>query len=703
VEISFSCPLVALSLLVAVFVSNTALALFYRVAHAEGTQGRIWLLGGSFAMGCGIWATHFVGMLALSLPIKLTYDFLTTAVSLLIVIAMAFTALAVATSQRVSVGRLACSAALLGTGISAMHYCGMAAIQIVPMIKYEPWLVVGSVVMAIGGSFLSLSIFFGATGSQWSKVALRIVAACVLGLSIGSMHYMGMFASKFSSGAYCLGRGGANNHWLAILVTVLAFAVLTITTVLLIYDGYLSSKTREYHKRLETANAQLRHAATHDSLTGLPNRVSLARQLDDLIETSAANGSRHFAVMMIDLDRFKEINDSLGHLAGDELLCRVAACIKASIRAGTTLARLGGDEFVLLVDNLRGANNASTIATRLLEAIAEPISLCGLPVHVSASIGIARYPEDGADSTTLLQRADAAMYHVKNSGRGGFQFFTSEIRAPSRERLKLEDGLRRALARREFELHYQPKVDVRTGRIVGSEALIRWRHPELGLVPPLDFIPLAEETGLIVPIGEWAIREACNQAVAWQRTHVGRIRIAVNVSAKQFQSRDFSQVVANIIRETGLDPQLLELELTESAVMTDVEGSIRALERLTDLGVAVSLDDFGTGYSSLSHLRRLPLTKLKIDRSFIQELNTNAGSAQIVRAIVSLGHNLNLRVIAEGVESAEQLGFLREVGCDKYQGYFFSRPVPPEEFVRLVMANRASCGLRVVEAPTAVA
>ncbi|HEY6927075.1 MAG TPA: EAL domain-containing protein [Steroidobacteraceae bacterium] len=689
---TFNYPLVALSVLVAVFVSNTALSLFFRVAglqNPRSSQARMWLGGGAAAMGAGIWATHFLGMLALSLPIQLTYDPATTVASLGIAIVSSFAALRVAAYHHVSLARLFVGSCLLGGGISAMHYSGMAAIQIVPLIKYEPALVLAAGAMAVGGSFLALWLFLSARDLlYWRKTIVRGVAACVLGLSIVGMHYMAIFGSIFVSGAYCTGRGGADNQWLAILIATVAFAIVAIMTILLTYDGYLSAKTREYGEQLEQANAQLHHAVTHDSLTGLPNRLLLARELDELIERSSG-GPRCFAVMLIDLDRFKDVNDSLGHLAGDELLRTVSQRMGAKLRAGTVLARIGGDEFVVVLNDLQDHAVSVGVAERLQQAIAQPVTLCGIAVHISASIGIARFPDDGADSSALLRRADAAMYHVKNNGRGGHQFYSSEIRMPSRERLEVDDALRKALVDREFELHYQPKVDVRTGRIEGAEALIRWRHPQRGLISPGDFIPLAEETGLIVPMGEWALREACRQALEWQHSRVGSVRVAVNVSAKQLERRDFVEVVARIVGESGLAPSLLELEVTESAVMRDAQSSIAALRQLTELGIAVSLDDFGTGYSSLSYLRRLPLTKLKIDRSFIQELGIASDSEQIVRAIVSLGHTLHLKVIAEGVESAAQLHFLREIGCDKYQGFYCSKALPAAEFARLASANRA--------------
>jgi diguanylate cyclase (GGDEF)-like protein len=684
---SFHLPLVALSVLVAVFVSHTALVLFNRLTRARSRRRAFWLAAGAVAMGSGIWATHFLGMLALSLPIKLTYNLAGTIWSLLIAIAASLVALAVAGRPRVSVGRLMVSAILLGAGISTMHYSGMAAIQIAPMIEYEPVLVIASVVVAVAGAFLALWLFLRTGGPGWGKFGRRASAACVLGAAIGGMHYTGMLASRFGPGSYCTGSGGADSQWLAIVITTLAFAVMAIMTVLLVYDGQLSARMRRYHRRLEAANAELRHSAHHDALTGLPNRLLLSERLEELIARSRTQ-AKQFALLLIDLDRFKDINDSLGHLAGDDLLRTVSIRIGSQLREHTFLARFGGDEFVLLLEDVRVAADAVAVASRLLTAIAKPLSLCDIGIHASASIGIAICPGDGADATTLLQRADAAMYHVKSNGRSGYKVFSNDIRSLSRERLELDDGLRRALETDQFELHYQPKVDVRTGRIEGAEALIRWRHPERGLISPDHFIPVAEETGFIVPLGEWVLREACRQAHSWQQSMVGRIRVAVNVSAKQFHTHDFADVVVAVIEETGLDPNLLELELTESTVMRDAEASVSALRRITSMGIAVSLDDFGTGYSSLSYLRRLPLTKLKIDRSFINELGVDSSSRQIVRAIVSLAHNLQLKVIAEGVETLSQLQFLRDAGCDKYQGYLCSPPIPALEFAKHVVVNR---------------
>ena len=517
-----------------------------------------------------------------------------------------------------------------------------------------------------------------------------------LGLAISGMHYTGMAASRFAPGSFCTSSASPNNNWLAITIAVIALAVLTITTILLIYDSHLDSKTRKHNQQLEKANekleevnAQLQHVATHDALTGLPNRLLLADRLNQAIAQAQRHQDR-FAVFLVDLDRFKAINDSLGHLAGDAMLKEVARRLAAALRKADTLARMGGDEFVLILNEITHSEDLEIIAAKVLAHIARPMKLSDLELHASASIGISIYPSDGGNAETLLQHADAAMYQAKKSGRNVYRLFTPEMNAFARERLELENGLRRALVQHEFILHYQPKVDVRTGSIDSAEALIRWQHPTYGLMAPTDFIPLAEETGLIIPIGEWVLNEACRQAQSWRASGLRPLRVAVNLSAQQFRQKKLVDVVGASLRAASLEPRYLELELTESTVMHDAEQSIQILRELSTLGVRISVDDFGTGYSSLSYLRRLPLDKLKIDRTFIRELATSRDDAAIVRAIVSLAHNLRIKVIAEGVETPDQLAYLREAGCDQYQGYHYSAPIPNDAFVAMMRDHQSA-------------
>jgi len=694
--------LVLLSILVAVFVSHTALSLSSRVASARPSAARLWLFGGAIAMGAGIWSMHFIGMLAFSLPgVPLTYSVPITIVSLLIAIAISGFALSIANKPQLSMRRLMAGSVLMGGGICAMHYTGMSAIQIKPLITYEPGIVLASIAIAIGASFAALWLFFRLRrGNSWAVRLARLGAAFTMGIAISGMHYTAMAASRFARDSFCIGARAIDTHWLAITIGLLAFGMLTITSILLVYDSHLESNTRRHNQQLADANAQLQHFATHDALTCLPNRLLLIDRLHQAI-AQAQRTQHRFAVLVLDLDRFKSINDSLGHLAGDELLRQVAQRLNAQLRRCDTLARLGGDEFVLLLDEVVNPQSAVVAAQRVLTSIAAPIKLAGLDIQTSTSIGISMYPDDGTDVETLLQHADVAMYHAKRNGGGGYEFFAPQIDTLGRGRLELENGLRRALAERQFLLHYQPKVDMRTGKIDAVEALIRWRHPERGLILPASFIPVAEETGLIVPIGEWVLREACRQVAAWQAAGLRPMRVAVNLSAAQFRQQTLTEVVRSALADARLSASYLEVELTESAVMQDAEASIQILRDLSEVGVRIAIDDFGTGYSSLSYLRRLPLDSLKIDRTFIREITSSRDDAEIVRAIVSLAHSLRLEVVAEGVETTEQLTFLRGLACDHYQGYLCSAPLSNNDFVAMLRAPALPASTALAHLPMA--
>jgi len=437
---------------------------------------------------------------------------------------------------------------------------------------------------------------------------------------------------------------------------------------------------------LEAANRQLRHLASHDSLTGLPNRLLL----EDRIVQAIAQADRQahgFAVAVVDLDRFKLINDSLGHRAGDELLCEVAVRLKGAIRAVDSIARLGGDEFVIIFDGPLTQAETLEMGKRLLKVMEQPMRLLGIDVHVSPSIGIAFYPRDGATIDTLLAHADAAMYYAKERGRNDVECYTESMGSVTQERVKLESELHEALHRGQFELHYQPKVDTATDRINSAEALIRWRHPQRGLLLPGEFIPVAAECGLLDAIGEWVLFEACRQGKVWQEHGPRAVRIAVNLAPSQFRLVDLVGQIRRALDASGLDPTLLEIELTETAVMSDAEESVHILEAISRMGVLVSVDDFGTGYSSMSYLRRFPIDKLKIDRCFVEQMTARREDASIVGAIISLAHSLCLKVIAEGVETREQLHLLAKLGCDQYQGFYFSPALLPAKFEELLQEN----------------
>jgi diguanylate cyclase (GGDEF)-like protein len=439
---------------------------------------------------------------------------------------------------------------------------------------------------------------------------------------------------------------------------------------------------------LEAANRQLRHLASHDALTGLPNRLLL----DDRVAQAIAQANRQaheFALLVVDLDRFKLINDSLGHRAGDDLLREVAQRLKNAMRAVDTTARLGGDEFVILVDGPVTRPEAIGIGERAIDAMRPAMRLLGIDVHISPSIGVAFYPRDGATVDALLARADAAMYSAKERGRNNVQCYAEGMSTATQDRVRLESELHEALRKGQFELHYQPKVDTSTGRINSAEALIRWRHPQRGLVSPKDFIAVTEECGLLDVIGEWVLCEACRQAKLWQQEGLRPMRVAVNLAPSQFRLTNLVDQIRHALEAAQLDPQYLEVELTESAVMSDAEESVVILESISRMGVLVSVDDFGTGYSSMSYLRRFPIDKLKIDRCFVEEMTRRPEDASIVRAIISLAHSLHLKVIAEGVETPEQLALLTELGCDQYQGFYFSPALLPGQFADLVKNSGA--------------
>jgi len=433
----------------------------------------------------------------------------------------------------------------------------------------------------------------------------------------------------------------------------------------------------------EKAREIQQHLAYHDVLTSLPNRLLFYDRLEQAL-VHAKRYSGRLAVLFLDLDGFKLVNDSKGHLAGDRLLQLVGSRLKGSMRESDTIARLGGDEFTILLKGIKSADDVTRAVQKVLDVISKPFVVNDTSVAITSSIGVSVYPQDGADSETLMQRADVAMYRAKGQGRGTFSLFNAAIPSMSDERVSLESGLRTALDAGEMTLHYQPQLSLRSGQVTAVECLLRWTHPELGVVAPCDFIPVAEETGLIVPIGEWVLRAACSQLRQWRDAGYPQVPVAVNLSARQFRELSLLDMVAEVLEESALDPHALILEITESNAMQDVDFTVSTLDVLKKMGVQVALDDFGTGYSSLSYLRRLPIDLLKIDKAFIQGVPNNLEDSSIVAAIVALTRSLGLTVIAEGIEQETQLDFLRSVDCDQLQGYYFSRPLPPGKLLKFL-------------------
>ncbi|QGZ65110.1 putative bifunctional diguanylate cyclase/phosphodiesterase [Paraburkholderia acidisoli] len=686
---TYSQALVACSLLVAIFASYTALDMAGRVATAQGREQHWWRIGGACAMGLGIWSMHFVGMLAFSLPIPLGYDPLITVMSLVIAIIASAYALSLVGEASLPWRRLVAGAFLMGLAIASMHYTGMAAMRMSPAIQYDPGLLLLSIVIAIAASGAALWIAFQLRQYSTRVRRLRAGAALVMGVAIVGMHYTGMAAASFPIGSVCrAARDGVNTGWLAVVILIVTLAVLAIALIISVLDRRLESRTAVLAHSLAEANEELTYLALHDGLTKLPNRMLLQDRLKQAIH-SASRGNTRFALMFMDLDGFKAVNDAYGHQTGDRLLVDVARRIAESVRGEDTVARVGGDEFVL-VAKIGAPEDAASIAEKLTTAIEVPFQLANLELRVSTSIGIAIYPGDGASERELLANADAAMYHAKSTGRNCYCFFEPSMNADVHAQMQIIQDLRLAMERRELVLHYQPKFDAPAGPIIGAEALIRWNHPTRGLVPPAQFVPFAEKSGLIVPIGEWVLDEACRQMREWYDAGHVDWTIAVNLSPLQFAHTGLIETVRNALARHALKPSSLTLEITESTAMANVEVSLAILRQLQEMGVNISIDDFGTGYSSLLYLKRLPATELKIDRGFVRDLSQETEDAAIVSAIVALGQKLNLKIVAEGVETTEQQAMLTELGCDTLQGFLLGRPMPPTQFLESVEARASA-------------
>ncbi|KTS94088.1 putative bifunctional diguanylate cyclase/phosphodiesterase [Pseudomonas parafulva] len=677
---SYSSSLVLISLCVAILASYTALDLAGRIATARGYAASLWMIGGALAMGTGIWSMHFVGMLALQLPIELGYDLTLTACSLLIAVLSSGFALWLVSQPSLPALQLALGALIMGAGIASMHYTGMAALRMTPGIDYDPSLFLASLLIAVGASAAALWIAFRLRRQTPYVRQIRGLAAVLMGIAIVGMHYTGMAAAGFPKGSFCGALpDGLEGDGLVSLVLITTFAVLLVALLTSVLDARLEARTAALARSLTLANQELTQLALHDTLTGLPNRSLLADRIELAIAKVAEQGGC-FALMFIDLDGFKPVNDAFGHHAGDLLLKAVATRLRGHLHSQDTLARIGGDEFVLLVE-LQDLSDAMNVAIKQVNLVSRPFKVAEHDLQLSASLGIVLYPGNGQDQHELLRNADAAMYHAKRIGKNGYSFFDASMNSNARQQLQLVQDLRLAVAAGQFRLHYQPKFDAKQCQPIGAEALLRWEHPQHGLLAPDRFISLAEKTGLIISIGDWVLDEACRQMRLWLDEGIEGWRIAVNLSAIQFCHAGLLDSVARALERHALPANCLTLEITETTAMSDVEVSLTVLQQLSDMGVDLSIDDFGTGYSSLMYLKRLPANELKIDRGFVRELEDEGEDAAIVSAIVALGRALGLRIVAEGVETSSQQAFLTRLGCDALQGYLLGRPVPAEQLL----------------------
>ncbi len=685
---------VALSILVAILASYTALDLARRLHGQDRSAAPVWMLGGAFVMGSGIWSMHFIGMLAMSLPIQIGFVPWTTFLSWLAAVGVSLLALAIASRERLGWRTLVAGALAMGGGICAMHYIGMAAIDVAPGVRWSlPWVVASAVVACVAAA-VALLIFFGMRRLAGLKArAAQALAALVMGLAISGMHYTGMAAASFPLDSVCLSVSGlgAQNLVLVILVAVLVLLSIALFTTAL--DARLQARAAGLAQSLSAANAELQRLAFRDPLTGVPNRMLFEERLQQAVaraERGAARpgGGDRLALLFIDLDGFKPVNDGYGHAVGDAVLRQVAERLGSQVRECETLARLGGDEFVLLIEGIGEVADAVAAAERVLQAMAAPFAMAGRELTLSASVGIVVHPGH-AESVQLLASADAAMYAAKRAGGASYAVFAPHMDEHAAMQLELVQDLRHAIGTDQLHLLYQPKVDARSGQVRGVEALLRWRHPGRGPISPGVFVPLAERFGLIVPLGAWVIDEACRQMAEWGELG-RRLRVSVNLSAYQLRQADIAQRIGEAIARHRLEPDQLVCEITESAAMEDTDTTRHVLGVLAALGVKVSIDDFGTGYSSLAKLRGMRAHELKIDREFVADVAHDADARAVVDAIVHLGRALDLRIVAEGVETAAQCDVLCALGCDELQGFLYARPLPPQALLAETLPGPAA-------------
>ncbi|MGM0805649.1 MAG: EAL domain-containing protein [Bacillota bacterium] len=794
VSSTYHIPLVSLSIIIAVIASYAALDLGIQVQKTRSYARYIWMISGAFAMGMGIWAMHFVAMLAFHLSITVTYDITLVIVSIIPAILSSGIALYIISRPVMGKKQVLLGALFMATGIVSMHYTGMEAMKMNAKIQYNPFLWTLSAVIAFVASVVALYLLsFVSQNYKTSKIWLvKLGSAVLMGIAISGMHYTGMSAASYKAHQHHtdLASTPFNSTLLAYAIGIVILILLGMVFISTFIDRRFEYQSilseRKFRSVIESANdsiilsdrtgtiiswnkgaelifgftekealgknlqiiipdkfrkahkqgmeryllsgepkvigntveleglrkdgsefpielslaawqeddqvyfssiirditerkrneKKINQMVYRDPLTGLPNRLLLNDRLSQALEL-ADETKQTIGIMFIDLDRFKYINDTLGHAVGDQLLIEIAKRIQACVGKNDTVCRQGGDEFIVLIPNTT-ADEVSKIAQQIVDLFSSSVMVNEQELFVTPSIGIAMYPGDGRDIETLIKNADTAMYRVKEQGKNNFQFYTPEMNEAVTKKMKLEIGLRKALERDEFKIVYQPQIDVETGGIIGVEALLRWHHPEWGTISPAEFIPIAEETGLILQIGEWVLHGACRQNKAWQDAGYEPLRMAVNISSRQFQQSDLVERVSRILRETELDAQYLELELTES-IIQDSKYAVAKMQQLKEMGIHLSIDDFGTGYSSLSYLKTFPIHTLKIDQSFTRNIYADPKDASLVETIIAMAHNLDLKVIAEGVETEEQLQFLQQKQCNEAQGYYFSRPISADE------------------------
>lgn len=646
---TYNLYIIALSVAIVILASYSALHITSQIWETNGKSKFFWLLGSALVIGGGIWSMHFVGMLAMHMHMSVKYDVFLTIISMLASVTSSFIALYITMRKDMNASKIAIGGLVMGSGIVTTHYIGMKAMIMAADIRYDLGLWIGSVVIALAASYVVLILLLRFRHHSKSNFG-KWGSAVIMGVAICGMHYTGLKAARLEPHTGMLMEPSQSTEFFHLdSVTMMIIVVLLVSWGAMFFDRHV-----------------LERLAYQDTITGMPNRNKMNR----FFQTHSA--TEPISILFLDLDQFKAINDVLGHNVGDLLVQEVGKRLSQFIHRDHQVFRLGGDEFLMI---LRQSDPvyAQQIAGDVLETIKAVYHIDGNELYVTASIGISIGCLHGAENNMLLRNADTAMYKAKKLGKNQYCLYSEEMGRQDVRKMELEKGMQRALELREFFIAYQPIWNVRSDRLVGFEALIRWRHPRLGVVSPLEFIPIAEETGLIIPMTRWMLEEACKQSKAWQRKGIVQ-PVSINLSVRLFQSDNLIEVVRNALEMADLEPHLLELEITESIVLHDVDEIIRQLGSIRALGVKVSMDDFGTGYSSIGLLDRMPIDALKLDRSFTYDMDTPSKRA-IINAIVLMAENLNLDVIAEGVENKAHIDFLTELGCHVMQGYYYGKPM----------------------------
>ncbi|MDG9959641.1 MULTISPECIES: EAL domain-containing protein [Citrobacter] len=692
-NVSWDPVLIGISFVVAFIASFIALDSAGKVAISNRRESTFWRLSGGATLGMGIWSMHFIGMLAMKMSMPINYHFSLTAFSFFIALISATLAINIAISgNTLSTKRLVVATGILSAGVVTMHYVGMYAIIEHVAILWSHSLILLSVMIAIVASGVGLWLAFHLRQNTRRALFNRLVAALIMALAIASMHYTGMGAATFTHFGHTV-HNGLSTLELSVWVCAVTLVILGIMLVVSMVDSQL--RTSRLADNLHQLNCQLEHQVHFDALTGLANRTHIDACLQACLQHSKLH-QHQFALVFIDLDRFKVVNDTWGHHIGDQLLIASTQRIYSCLDDTMTLARLGGDEFILLVPDCN-KETITALLTRIAAAIGDPFTLFGYTIRVSLSAGSSIYPEHGSTLHELKVKADMAMYHVKQAGRNGWAIYSPEMEAIADTPPTFLQELSQALEHDQFELWYQPKYTAGDHSLTGFEALLRWHHPERGMLLPAEFLPALEETGLIIPVGKWVIQQACQQLHQWKLQGYAEWTLAVNLSPSQFEQHDIVDVVCSALAQYQLSPAYLTLELTESTALKNLKRSAEVLNAFSALGITVSIDDFGTGYSNILMLKSLPARELKIDRVFVKDINENSKNTKIVSTIIDIAHSMNMQVVAEGIETQEQEILLTQMGCGVLQGFLFAKPLPAHQIHELTPTESNIKQQRIVQ------